>query len=161
MPRVARDVPCARRRALLTFKQRRRNLAAPCPHRRSQRRTLMRNVRAVALVLLAGMLAAACGARLPSSERRQAAAAILNAGSGAVASGQLPGDGVATPGTGPVPGSGPVSGGGPGSNRGQPRSQTRGGTQTGGGSRGVTQAGSSCPTGGTDVGLTSNSVKIG
>src|SRR3954452_13519131 len=103
----------------------------------------MRNVRAVALVLLAGMLAAACGARLPSCERRQAAAAILNAGSGGVASGPLPGGGVAPPATGSVPGSGPVSGGGPVSNGGQPCSQTGGGTQTGGGRRGGPQAGSS------------------
>src|SRR4051794_41330264 len=112
----------------------------------------MRNVRAVALVLLAGMLAAACGARLPSSERRQAAAAILNAGSGAVASGQLPGDGVATPGTGPVPGSGPVSGGGPVTNGGQPGSQTGGGTQTGGGRQGGAQAGRHVPPRGPGVG---------
>src|SRR3954451_15955468 len=136
MPSVARDVPCARRRVLLTFKQRRRNLARlPARIAVSPRRILMRNVRAVALVLLAGMLAAACGARLPSSERRQAAAAILNAGSGAVAGGQLPGDGVATPGTGPAPGSGPVSGGGPITNGGQPGGQSGGGTQTGGGSQ--------------------------
>src|SRR3954469_1416073 len=119
----------------------------------------MRNVRAVALVLLAGMLAAACGARLPSSERRQAAAAILNAGSGTTANGgELPG-GVATPGAaipgGPVTGGGPVVGGPGAANGGQT------GTQTGGGTQGGTQSGSSCPTGGTDVGLTANSVKIG
>src|SRR3954451_25496091 len=106
MPSVARDVPCARRRVLLTFKQRRRNLARlPARIAVSPRRILMRNVRAVALVLLAGMLAAACGARLPSSERRQAAAAILNAGSGSV------GKNPAAPGSSTDP---PVPGGGPG-----------------------------------------------
>jgi ABC-type branched-subunit amino acid transport system substrate-binding protein len=120
----------------------------------------MRNVRAVALVLLAGMLAAACGARLPSSERRQAAAAILNAGSGAVSN--VPDGGVPTAGAGPLATGGPVTGGGPAAagrpvtGGGQP------GTQTGGGgSQGGAQSGSSCPTGGTDVGLTSNSVKLG
>src|SRR3954452_21690974 len=109
----------------------------------------MRNVRAVALVLLAGMLAAACGARLPSSEGRQAAAAILNAGSGAVST--VPDGGVPTAGAGPlatggpVTGGGPAAGGAPGTGGGQP------GTQTGGGGQPGAQSGSSCPTGGTDV----------
>jgi ABC-type branched-subunit amino acid transport system substrate-binding protein len=120
----------------------------------------MRNVRAVALVLLAGMLAAACGARLPSSERRQAAAAILNAGSGTVANQPGVTDGGTVPGGGPVTGGGPAAGGGSSSGGGTVTGgQT--GRQTGGGSQGGTQSGSSCPTGGTDVGLTSNAVKIG
>src|SRR3954468_17606259 len=117
----------------------------------------MRNVRAVALVLLAGMLAAACGARLPSSERRQAAAAILNAGSGSV------GNNTGVPGTstGPVaPGTGPGTGGnrpatGPVTGGNGPTTTGQQGNQNGGSSQGGKQ-GSSCPTGGTDVGLASN-----
>src|SRR3954452_17461319 len=124
----------------------------------------MRNVRAVALVLLAGLLAAACGARLPSTERRQAAAAVLNAGSGGAAD---TGNGV--PGTGPFTGnSGPAVGqpGEPGTGRtgsGQNGSGQTGTGQTGTGQtgNGSPAGGSTCATGGTDVGLTSNSVKIG
>src|SRR6059058_3732163 len=119
----------------------------------------MRNVRAVALVLLAGMLAAACGARLPYSERRQAAAAILNAGSGNVA------NNTGVPGSSTVPGGGPgtIANGpvtGPGGGGNGPATSSQQGNQNGGGGQVGAQAGS-CPTGGTDVGLTSNSVKIG
>src|SRR3954451_14867648 len=120
----------------------------------------MRNVRAVALVLLAGMLAAACGARLPSSERRQAAAAILNAGSGSVGNNTgVPGSSTdpTVPGGGPGPiANGPVTGPGAGGNG--PATSGQQGNQNGGQ---VGAQGSTCPTSGTDVGLTSNSVTVG
>src|SRR4051794_27420810 len=43
----------------------------------------MRTLRMVVFVLLLGLLGTACGARLTANERRQAAAAVLNAGGGA------------------------------------------------------------------------------
>jgi ABC-type branched-subunit amino acid transport system substrate-binding protein len=123
----------------------------------------MRNVRTVALVLLAGLLAAACGARLPSSERRQAAAAVLNAGSGGGSG--LPGSnsGPGVTNTGPSAGPGVT---GPGTSTGPGTTSNGGGTQpgtqnNGGGQGNNTQASGSCPTSGSDVGLTSNSVSWG
>jgi ABC-type branched-subunit amino acid transport system substrate-binding protein len=118
----------------------------------------MRTWRAVTLVLVAGLIASACGARLTSAERQQAANAILNGngGGGAVATTGPPSSG--GPVTGPT--GGPVTGPstGPGASTGPVTGPSQGGPSTGP----TTQAGgSTCPTSGTDVGLTSNSVTIG
>jgi ABC-type branched-subunit amino acid transport system substrate-binding protein len=117
----------------------------------------MRNVRTVALVLLFGLIASACGARLPSNERRQAAAAILNAG-GSGGTGttntELPGPTGSVPTTGP----GGVVGGGTKGTQGTQGSQGSQGTQGTGSTNG---ASGGCKATSTDAGLTSSQVVIG
>ena len=116
-------------------------------------------MRTLALVMLAAVLAGACGARLDSNVRKQAAAAALNAGGGGTGSG------------GTNSGSGPVSGAVGGNNGGGTGSGPIGGTngtQAGGngsGGTGGTQAGGSnssgCAGGATDTGMTANSLVLG
>src|SRR3954470_20708158 len=83
MSRTARHVPCARRRPLLTSTTHPPHPTAAAGRlEQPSRRTLMRNVRIVALALALGLIATACGARLDPQVRKQAASAVLNAGSG-------------------------------------------------------------------------------
>ncbi|HEU5033932.1 MAG TPA: ABC transporter substrate-binding protein [Mycobacteriales bacterium] len=131
----------------------------------------MRTPRAVAIVLLLGLLISACGSRLNDQTRQQAAAAYLRTGSGAgpassggldnQAGGQLPGavsnngGPVTNTNTGTNTGAGAVGPGNTGS--------TKTGTTKSGGTapQQQQQAGTSCPTSGTDTGLTSNQVSFG
>jgi len=132
----------------------------------------MRKSRAVVLALICGLILAACGARLNPQTRQQAANALLNANGGSGAS-----TGTGT-GTGSLPsvngGGSTTSGGGGATTSGGGSTTSGGGSTTGGGGGGSTtgggggnttgggaSSGSSCPTSGTDVGLTSNSVTLG
>ena len=113
----------------------------------------MRRVRVTALVLLAVLTAAACGARLSPELRKQASTAALNAGSsgngtGPQATGTTGPNGVNGVPVGPV---GP-GGGTQGTNGTQGTQAGQGGTQGG--------AASGC-NGATDVGMTSNSIVLG
>ncbi|HWB65396.1 MAG TPA: ABC transporter substrate-binding protein [Mycobacteriales bacterium] len=135
----------------------------------------MRSSRVVAAVMLVGLLGTACGARLSAGERKQAAAAVLNAGTGG--SGAITGGsgstGVTGGGTGTVTGGGGGGGGavtGGGGAAAGGGSTTTGGGGTGGGSiksSGNTQNSTggtkttSCPTSGTDVGLTKSTINLG
>ena len=125
----------------------------------------MRTSRAVVLLLLLGVIGTACGARLDAQTRRQAADAVLNGGSGAgtgTGVGTGTGTGLGSGSTGGPGGGGAIGGGGTATGPG-------GGTQTGpgGGSAptgtgpGTQTGGSAGTAGGTDVGLTSNSVLLG
>src|SRR5947209_14935594 len=83
MPMAARDVPCARR--LVTLPSWRRSnpqLSAVAAGRTPVRRFRMRTLRTVAIVLLLGLVTAACGARLDPQMRKQAAEAVLTGGGG-------------------------------------------------------------------------------
>jgi len=132
----------------------------------------MRKSRAIVLALVCGLVLAACGARLDSQTRQQAANALLNAG-GTGGTGTSTGTGTTGLGSGTTglgsTGSG-NTGTGTGSTGGTTGSGTTGGSGTstsGGGNSGTSGGsttsggGSSCPTSGTDVGLTSNSVTLG
>src|SRR4051794_1936105 len=112
----------------------------------------MRRVRVTALVLLAVLTAAACGARLSPELRKQASTAALNAGSSGTGTGPQS-TGTAGP-NGPngVPGVPVGPGGG---------TQGSNGTQGTQGSQGGTQGAASGCNGATDVGMTSNSIVLG
>jgi ABC-type branched-subunit amino acid transport system substrate-binding protein len=117
----------------------------------------MRTARTIALVMLAALMAGACGARLDPTVRKQAAAAALGSGNGGAAGSDGTG-GNAGPVSGAVSGNqtgGGAVGGtattGPGATGGS------GGTQAGG-----TGSGSSgCAAGATDTGMTANSLVLG
>jgi ABC-type branched-subunit amino acid transport system substrate-binding protein len=115
-----------------------------------------RTVRTLALVMLAALLAGACGARLDPNVRKQAAAAALNAGGSGTAGSGATGDNSGVPGavTGDQGSSGALSGGtattGPGA--------TQGGSAQGSGSG---SGSSGCAGGATDTGMTANSVVLG
>jgi len=112
----------------------------------------MRRVRVTALVLLAVLTAAACGARLSPELRKQAATAALSAGSGnGTNTGTGPGNLGSTAGPGAL--GGPIGGSG-----GTQGSNGTSGTQ---GTQGGAQGAASGCNGATDVGMTSNSVVLG
>ena len=123
----------------------------------------MRTPRAAALLMIAGLVATACGARLPDKVQQQAQAAILNPANGSSGTGSgVTGD----DGTGSLPDTGgsttgPITGG-PSS---APTSGTGGGkkgTHGGGPSTSDTSAAQNTHCGtGTDVGLTSTDLNIG
>ena len=133
----------------------------------------MRKSRAVVLALICGLILAACGARLNSQTRQQAANALLNAsggtgtstgtGPGALGSGSTGGGTLGGGSTGGGTSTGVGSTGGSGTGSTGTGSTGGGSTSTGGGgtSSGSGGSGSSCPSSGTDVGLTSNSVTLG
>jgi ABC-type branched-subunit amino acid transport system substrate-binding protein len=116
----------------------------------------MRRVRVIALVVLAVLTAAACGARLSPELRKQAAsAALASGGSGGSGSGtagqQTDVNGGTGPGGAPLPGaSGGTGTTGPGAAQG-------GGTQAGG----STSSSSGCAAGATDTGMTANTLVLG
>ena len=129
---------------------------------------MTRRIRVVALAVLFGLTLAACGARLDSQTRKQAADAVLNGGGGVTAgagtgttaggttSGTTSGGTTSTGGTTTSSGgSTTTSGGSTTTNGGSTTSNNGGSTTSSGGSS------SKCPTSGTDVGLTSNEVRIG
>jgi ABC-type branched-subunit amino acid transport system substrate-binding protein len=115
----------------------------------------MRTVRTVAFVLLLGLVASACGARLAPQLRKQAASAALSAGGGGAAAGSgLPGAPTDTSSAGPAAA---VNGGtagtaGTAGTSGTSGSKTQGGT---------TSSSGGCAGGATDVGMTSNQVVFG
>ena len=116
----------------------------------------VRTVRALALVMLAALLAGACGARLDSNVRKQAAAAALNASGGGSSGGNGTGSNGAVSGdvSGNPSGNGALGGG--------TATTGPGGTQGGGTQGGGTQQGSSgCAAGATDTGMTANSLVLG
>jgi ABC-type branched-subunit amino acid transport system substrate-binding protein len=139
----------------------------------------MGSSRVIAAVLLVGLAGTgACGARLPPTERDAAARAVLVPGSGedvtgagSSGTGTATGPSGVTSGGGTAVATGPTGTGGTtdGSSSVANGSQGGGGTNAnqGGshnGSTGGTPAsgsGTSCPTGGTDVGLTSNTIVLG
>jgi len=114
----------------------------------------MRRARVIAIVMLAVLFAAACGARLSPQVRKQAVSAALGSGSGSGNGGGLGNNG--------VPGSNPTGGPGTGStgpgNTGTTGTQGTTGTT---GTQGGTQAGASGCNGATDTGMTSNSIVLG
>jgi len=113
----------------------------------------MRRVRVTALVLLAVLSAAACGARLSPELRKQAATAALNAGSG---------NGTGTgPGAGPANSPGAVNGGIGGAIGGTNGTQGSNGTTGTQGTQGGTQGAASGCNGATDVGMTADSIQLG
>lgn len=115
----------------------------------------MRTFRTVVFVLLLGLFGAACGARLNAAERQQAANAALNGGNGGL--GQN-GSGLGPDaGTGTLPPGASASTGPLGSGAGPNGGGTKGGTKPGS----TTSNGNGCPSGGTDTGLTANSVSLG
>ena len=114
----------------------------------------MRTARTLALVMLAALIAGACGARLDPNVRKQAAAAALNAnggnGSGTGGNGgQAAGNG----------GTGQFGGGGPGGGSATTGPSGQGGASTQAG--GTQQSGTGCAGGATDTGMTSNSLVLG
>ncbi|HEX3823605.1 MAG TPA: ABC transporter substrate-binding protein [Mycobacteriales bacterium] len=125
----------------------------------------MRTTRAIAILMLAGLIGTACGARLPAPERQQAANAILSQGGGTGS-----GTGAGTSGA-PNPGSSTKIVGGSKATKGTKGSSatqgssgsksinTKGGGTNPGAPKGSKAA--ACPTGGTDVGETSNSIALG
>ena len=116
----------------------------------------MRTVRTLALVMLAALLAAACGARLDSNVRKQAAAAVLNAGGGGTGSGGADNNAGAV--SGAVGGSNGGTGGAiGGTSTSGPGGTTGGSTQAGGSNSGS----SGCAGGATDTGMTANSLVLG
>ena len=126
---------------------------------------MTRRIRVIALAVMFGLALAACGARLDPQTRKQAADAVLNGGGGsALGSGTTAGGGT-TSGGGTISSGGSTTGGGGSTTTGGGSTTTGGGgsTTTGGGGSTTTGGGSaaSCPTSGTDVGLTSNEVHLG
>jgi hypothetical protein len=127
----------------------------------------MRTPRAAALLISAGLIASACGARLPTDVSNQARAAILSEGNSSTTTGGTTDDGT-TGGSLPTTtqSTGPSTGGSQtttGSNTGGQQS-TGGNTTTGGSGPSTSQTTSSqTPTRGTgtDVGLTSSSIDLG
>ncbi|HEX3707282.1 MAG TPA: ABC transporter substrate-binding protein [Mycobacteriales bacterium] len=122
----------------------------------------MRTPRAAALVMIAGLVATACGARLPDGVQQQAQNAILNPVTGSTANNGSTGDNGSTgvlpggtdtsaPSTGNGPGTVPTSGTQPGSTKGSSGPST---SQT------TSAQGPSCGTG-TDVGLTASTLALG
>lgn len=128
----------------------------------------MRTPRAVASVLLLGLILTACGSRLDDNVRRQAAAAYLNGGgaTGSSQGGLVPGTQNGAVGTGPSSGSGALTGGGgtgpvTGTTGSTDSTGSQQATSAGSGPQASGPAAASCPTSGTDKGLTSNGVSIG
>jgi ABC-type branched-subunit amino acid transport system substrate-binding protein len=125
----------------------------------------MRTPRAIAAIMLLGLIGTACGARLPADVRSQAANAILNGGSGGGSGGVSTGGGGSNGGGGTTAnqGGGTSTGGSQGSQGTQGTKGSKGTTTTTGGktTSGGGSGPSSCPTGGSDVGLTSNSITLG
>ncbi len=134
---------------------------------------MRRAIGCLALILLAGLVTAACGARLPGNVRAQAANAFLN-GSGGTAGGgtsALGGTGTGTGttgsgGSGSVPGGGTGGGttGGTGGTTGNTGGATGGnGGTTGNNGGGTTNTGGggNCPKLGSDPGLSGNTITIG
>jgi len=126
-----------------------------------------RRFRVVVLFVVLGMALAACGARLDPQTRKQAADAVLNGGSGGGLSTGTGTTGTGTTGTGTT-GAGTTGAGTTGAGTtgtGTTGTATTGGgsTSTGGGSTstGGGSSASHCPTSGTDVGLTSNTIRLG
>jgi hypothetical protein len=129
----------------------------------------MRTPRAVALLVIAVLLAAACGARLPASVRQSAA----NADLGGNTSSLTPGNGTSTSAANSGSGAPTVtitSGGSKGSKGSsgtgaQPGTSAKPGSKpgTGGGKKPAnpTTSGETCPTGGTDVGETATTINLG
>lgn len=126
----------------------------------------MRTPRAVALLMTAGLLASACGARLPSDVKSQAQAAVLSQGGGTSTNTGTTGTG--TTGTGTT-GTGTTGTGTTGT--GTTGSGTTGTGTTGSGTTGTGNSGgpttgpttgtpATCGTG-TDVGLTSSTINLG
>jgi ABC-type branched-subunit amino acid transport system substrate-binding protein len=135
----------------------------------------MRTPRAVALIIIAILVASACGARLPQTVRQQAASADLGSGGGAtgsnVASSGAPvaGGGSSAPGvtstTAAQAGTKGTAGskGTSGTRGSKGTSGTKGGRSSGGGKApsNPTSSGEKCPTGGTDVGETGSQINLG
>jgi ABC-type branched-subunit amino acid transport system substrate-binding protein len=132
----------------------------------------MRIPRAIAIVMLFGLVGTACGARLPADVRTAASNAVLNSGggTGGTSSGTSTGTGGTGTGTG-ASGSTGTTGGTAGTKgtsgtkgttgaSGGTHGGSSGGSNTGGGNKSG-GGGSNCPTGGTDVGLTSNAITLG
>jgi ABC-type branched-subunit amino acid transport system substrate-binding protein len=122
-----------------------------------------RRFRVVALAMVFGMALAACGARLDPQTRKQAADAVLTGGGGVSSGvGTTAGGGTTTGGGTTATGGGSTTtGGGSTTTGGGSTTTTGGGSTTKGGGSSTTGSSSNCPTSGTDVGLTSNSVHIG
>jgi ABC-type branched-subunit amino acid transport system substrate-binding protein len=127
-----------------------------------------RRFRVVALIIVLGMAVAACGARLDPQTRKQAADAVLSGGNGGVpgtaADGATSSGGTATTGGSTTTGGGSTTTGGGSTTTGGGSTTTGGGSTTTGGGSTTTGGGSTashCPTSGTDVGLTSNEVRLG
>jgi ABC-type branched-subunit amino acid transport system substrate-binding protein len=122
----------------------------------------MRTPSAIAAILLVGLVGTACGARLPADVRSAASNAVLSSGGSGTGTGGITSSGGSTTGGGTTSsGSGGTQGtqGTQGTKGTQGSQGTKGGQTSQGGS--TSKAAGGCPTGGTDVGLTSNSITLG
>ena len=126
---------------------------------------MSRRFRVIVLFVVLGMALAACGARLDPQTRKQAADAVLNGGGVSTGTGTTA-TGTGTTGTGTT-GTGTTGTGTTGTGTtgtGTTGTGTTGTGTTGNngtGTTGTSSSSSKCPTSGTDVGLTSNSVRLG
>ena len=129
---------------------------------------MSRRIRVVAIAVLGVLILAACGARLDPQTRKQAADAVLSGGGGVSTGTGTTATGTGTTGTGTTgtgsTGTGTTGTGSTGTGSTGTGSTGTGSTGTGStgtGSTGTSGSSGKCPTSGTDVGLTSNSVRIG
>jgi len=128
-------------------------------------------LRIMVLLLVAGLISAACGARLPADVRAHYANGVLGAGGGTVAgnstglgnsSGTTGGGGASTGGGGGTVGGGSsTTGGGGGATGGGSGSGGGGNTSTGGGGSAPKTAGGHCPTSASGPGISGKTITVG